>query len=198
MSKNSNISFKNKVITDWVNHYLDDLMRYARFKTSDPVIAENLVQDTYEAVIMSFEKFEGKSNPKTWIFGILKNKIKDHYKSKKNTQSHLSIDKLHDDGDNYERFFEEAGHWKKSSLPLEWSTSNKDFLEDQEFLEELRKCLDHLPEKWRDCVTMKFLKEYDGKDICDILEIKNTNYWQMLHRAKLQLRECLEINWFGE
>lgn len=197
MSGKNEISKKNEIITEWVNHYYDDLLTYAHYKTSDFIAAENIVQDTYEAVILSFDRFEGKSNPKTWIFGILKNKIKDYYKSKKSAQALISIEKFHDNGNDYEKYFEETGDWKKDSMPKEWTLGSGDFLEDQEFFEELRICLEHLPDKWRDCITMKFLKEYDSRDICEILEIKNTNYWQMLHRAKLQLRECLETNWFG-
>ncbi|MGB9702380.1 MAG: sigma factor [Candidatus Kapaibacteriota bacterium] len=73
---------KKEIVIHWANLFTNDLLKYAVYKVSDFEIAENLVQDTFEAAILNFEKFKRESSPKTWLFGILKNKIVDFYKQK--------------------------------------------------------------------------------------------------------------------
>ena len=65
-----------------------------------------------------------------------------------------------------------------------------------DFQKVLQKCLDALPEQWNMCVKLKYLTEKSGEEICQELNIAPTNYWQIVHRAKLQLRNCVENNWF--
>ena len=69
-------------------------------------------------------------------------------------------------------------------------------LDDAEFQTVLQKCLNALPEKWNLCVKLKYLTGKSGDEICQDLDITSSNYWQMIHRAKLQLRNCVETNWF--
>ena len=65
-----------------------------------------------------------------------------------------------------------------------------------EFKEVLKRCLDSLPEKWNTCVKLKYLTQKSGEEICQELKITPSNFWQIVHRAKLQLRDCIENNWF--
>ncbi|MFA7327306.1 MAG: RNA polymerase sigma factor [Candidatus Kapaibacterium sp.] len=90
----TNASFS---IKSWVELYSDQLYTWAFYKTSDKETAEDLVQETFLAAINSFEKFEGKSEPKTWLLSILKNKIADHfrkvYRSNANCDSIITLSK---------------------------------------------------------------------------------------------------------
>lgn len=184
---------KNKIIAEWVKEYLKEMVNYAYFKTSDYITAENIVQDTFEAVVQGYERFEQKSSPKTWIYGILKNKIRDYYKiNQKATFVTLETESANDDS-----FFDEYGNWKEEQKPNFWKNNEEDnLLDDYEFRKVLLMCIEYLPEKWQYCIKLKYLKEIKGNEICEMLEINQTNFWQILHRAKLQLRKCLENNWF--
>ena len=77
-----------EIFTSWVNDFSDDLFSWALHKTSDRMIAEDLVQETFFLAFRSFDSFKGESNPKTWLFKILHNKIIDYYrKNAKELQS---------------------------------------------------------------------------------------------------------------
>ncbi len=187
---------KNKIISEWASIYLKDLLKFAHYKTSDMEVAENLVQDTFEAVVQGFDSFSNLSNAKTWIYGILNNKIKDYYKIKKTTSKNVEFVGEFVDSSNNE-YFDEQGSWEINKKPKDWLLEeNHNLLDDVDFGEVFRQCIENLPDLWRDCIKMRYVSDLKGKDICDVLSINQTNFWQVVHRAKLQLRNCLEINWF--
>lgn len=179
----------NATIKCWVDLYSDQLYSWAFFKTSSKETAEDLVQETFLASVQAFEKFESKSNPKTWLFAILSNKINDYHRInfRKPTVTNSSI---------FEIFFDEYEEWKKKERPKDWSEENNHLLDDSEFQNTLQNCLGKLPSNWYSAVQLKFIEEKKGELICQELGIAPTNFWQILHRAKLQLRKCLEIHWF--
>ena len=77
-----------------------------------------------------------------------------------------------------------------------WHDDEGHLLDNVEFNNILKSCLDKLPEHWQAAVNLKYIEQKKGDVICQELDIAPTNFWQVLHRAKLQLRKCLEINWF--
>lgn len=189
---------KNKHLIEWAVLYTKDLLKYAYFKVSNYEDAENLVQDTFEAAIKNYEKFENKSSPKTWLFGILNNKIKDYYKQRSNLVFSQNV-QLEDEILSSINYFDEDGNWLENKIPKEWVSNDSDnLLDNEEFVKILELCLKQLPEKWRNCLCMKYIENMNWNDICSILSISQTNFWQILHRAKLQIRNCLEIKWFNE
>ena len=95
-------------------------------------------------------------------------------------------------------FFNEDGDWRNEKKPQEWNEDEGNLVDDENFHSVLNDCLGNLPEKWNACVTSKYLIEKKAEEICQDLGITTTNYWQMMHRAKLQLRECIEENWFQD
>lgn len=185
------------LISNWVDTYSQSLYSWAYYKTSDKESSEDLVQDTFVAAFQSFESFEGKSNPKTWLFSILNHKISDfHRKNFRNVIS--SESKL--SGDSaftvLDIMFDENEDWRAPSRPKEWDMSDENLADQPEFNAVLKNCFKKLPLNWSSAVQLKYLDEKDGKEICQDLGITPTNFWQILHRAKLQLRACLELNWF--
>lgn len=92
--------------------------------------------------------------------------------------------------------FDADGHWQQSHRPIDWEEEEEHLLDNDEFQAILKRCLDALPEKWSSCVKLKYLSEKKGEDICQELDMTLTNYWQIVHRAKLQLRDCIENKWF--
>ncbi len=176
-------------VVEWVNQYTDDLYKWAYHKTSNSEVARDLVQDTFLVAVERQETFEGKSSVKTWLFSILNNKIVDFYRKK--SKSHVSMDESF-----ISIFFNRDGDWKLESLPKSWDDEEGHLLDDDDFKKVLQKCLDALPESWNATVKLKYLMQKKGEDICKELNITSSNYWQMIHRAKLQLRACIEKKWF--
>lgn len=185
-------SKKNKEsIKEWVEQFTSDLLSWASHKVSDPELAKDLVQDTFLAATEKVESFRAESSAKTWLFSILNYKIIDHYRNKSKKMFASNNESLHD-------FFNEDGDWNQDKMPEEWNEENEELLDNDHFNQMLNKCLDALPEKWSSSIKLKYLLSKKGEEICQELGITNTNYWQMMHRAKLQLRDCLGNNWFKE
>lgn len=180
---------KNKQLSDWVETYVTELFNWAYFKVSDTDLAKDLVQDTFLAAAEKIESFKSESSPKTWLFSILNHKIIDYYRKK--VHQPLSIEKS-----NFLNFFDTNGSWQLDKKPNDWHKEEKHLLDDSGFQEVLKKCLDALPDKWSTCVKLKYLMDKNGEEICQELDIAPTNMWQIIHRAKLQLRDCVENNWF--
>jgi len=119
----------------------------------------------------------------------MKNKIADHYRKSYKEGTNNSV--------SNHQFFESDGNWLLNERPKEWNqTYEVQLLDDPNFSKTLQKCLSALPQQWNASIVLKYIDEKDSKIICQELGITTSNYWQILHRAKLQLRKCLEINWF--
>jgi RNA polymerase sigma-70 factor (TIGR02943 family) len=176
-------------LKDLVETYTNDLYSWAYYKVSDAELAKDLVQETFLAAAEKIFAFKGKSSPKTWLFAILNHKIIDVYRKKLKQP-------VNPDNQVFSKFFDNEGNWHTEKLPENWNEDEKHLLDDPEFNKVLKDCLEVLPEKWKICVKLKFLSEKSGEEICQELDIAPTNFWQMVHRAKLQLRDCIENKWF--
>jgi RNA polymerase sigma-70 factor (ECF subfamily) len=180
---------KDKDLTDWVNEFTNELYKWAYYKTSSVETAEDLVQETFLVAAQKMDSFKGDSSPKTWLFAILNHKIIDHYRKSIHKPVAMEVNTI-------STYFDEDGSWQQKKQPKDWQDEENHLLDDDEFQQILQKCLDALPEKWNTCVKLKYLTEKSGEDICQELGIAPTNFWQIVHRAKLQLRNCIENNWF--
>jgi RNA polymerase sigma-70 factor (ECF subfamily) len=184
-------------ITSWVSEFTDEMVSWAYYKTKHQALAEDFVQDTFLAAYKNFDKFRGKSSPKTWLFSILKNKITDHYRSKLHKSMVPESDIQKDGNDNIlERFFDGNGDWMETRKPGNWDYEEGELLDNENFNKVLKLCMDLLNEKSFMAIQYKYFEGKEGKIICQELGITPTNFWQILHRAKLQLRECIDTNWF--
>jgi len=180
----------NNDLPDWINRHTRELFSWALHKVSDKELAADLVQDTFLAAAEKIDSFKGNSSPKTWLFSILNNKIIDHYRKK--IHQHVQFESQH-----FSTFFDEDNSWKDSRKPKHWPEEEEGhLLDNHEFRLILKDCLDALPENWNICVKLKYLTEKSGEEICQELDITPSNYWQIIHRAKLQLRDCIENKWY--
>lgn len=184
-----NMTINNDKLSQWVEEYSSDLLNWAFHKVSDIELAKDLVQDTFLAAYEKIATFKGDSSPKTWLFSILNHKIIDFYRKKINQPISL-------DNQSFSTFFDEEGSWKLDKRPKDWKEEEVELLDNTEFREILNKCLGELPEMWNDSIRLKYLLGKNGDEICQELEITPTNLWQIIHRAKVQLRECVENGWF--
>ncbi|MDY6800326.1 MAG: sigma-70 family RNA polymerase sigma factor [Bacteroidota bacterium] len=178
-----------KDLNDWVARYTEDLYYRASYKISDNDLAKDLVQETFLAAAEKITTFKGESSPKTWLFSILNHKIIDYYRKKGNQPIQTEPETL-------SKFFDHDEGWQKGKRPNGWYEEESNLLDDDEFQEVLKECLDALPAQWNMCVKLKYLMNKKGEEICQELDITPSNYWQIVHRAKVQLRDCVETNWF--
>jgi len=188
-----NVMFKTGGIdpSEWVERYGDYLFRYAMLRLRDRAAADDLVQETFLAALKDRGSFSGGSSEATWLVGILKHKIADHYR-------HQAREAPLEDGDLREHSdpssFDGTGHW--TSGPTDWGGNPADLYREKRFLDQFTKCLSGLSPNHANAFT---LREIDGEDtgtICKVLNVTETNLWVILHRARMQLRGCLETHWF--
>jgi RNA polymerase sigma-70 factor (TIGR02943 family) len=179
----------------WVQNYADYLYSFAHYRVSDQELAEDLVQDTFLSALSARDTYKGQASEKTWLVSILKNKIIDHYK-KASTRNESPLQLSTYDAPSYDYFFnkQKKGHWQKDHSPKDWSESPEQH-ETKEFYTVLKKCLAALPAKWQGVFKMSMLDEQDSKEVCKEFSLTSSNFWVIMHRAKLQVRECLEKNW---
>jgi len=176
----------------WVGQYADQLFKFAVSRVSDPELAKDLVQDAFLSALKGQDNFRGEISEKNWLYAILKNKIIDHYR-KKVTLSITGLNTLIEEAQDY---FDEEGSWKESSGPKDWAIDYSLPIEQKEFYSILELCKQKLSELLNAVFTLKYLDDKDSEDICKELGISSSNYWVLLHRARLKIRECLEVHWF--
>lgn len=183
---------------EWVKLYAEDLFKFACSKVPDTALAQDLVQDTFLSGLQAMSGFRGDSSEKTWLTAILKNKITDHYrKSGKTVLTLDSITAHSNDPDPHHIYFDEKGHWRREMAPKAWKQDINDPSEQREFSRILRTCMAKLTGIGKTVFQQKYLEEKKSADICKDMAITTSNYWVIIHRAKLQLRACLEKNWFS-
>lgn len=176
----------------WVNLYADALYSYTLPRVNDAALAEDLVQETFLSAWKAREGFKGEASEKSWLFTICKNKIIDHYRKKAKDIVQPLADK-----DPSDRFFDEAEHWTHEDKPGEWGIDYSAALDNKDFYRVLEACKNKLQQIQQSVFVMKYMEDLDAAEICKALGITASNYWVLIHRAKLQLRTCLEKNWIN-
>jgi len=176
-------------LAELVRLHTEEMVSWAYYKVSDSELAKDLVQDTFLAASEKAGNFRGDSSPKTWLYSILNFKIIDFYRAKVKKPVNM-------DGDSFSKFFTSDGEWIKDKRPHAWIEEEIHLLDDEGFNKILKLCLDALPDNWGLAIKLKFLLSKKGDEICEELGITPTNFWQIIHRAKMQLRECIDINWY--
>jgi RNA polymerase sigma-70 factor (ECF subfamily) len=170
----------------WVDEHGDALYRFALLRVKDPELAGDLVQDTFLSALKAREGFRGGSTVRTWLIGILKHKVIDHYRRQKIEvpAADLQAEADEQDLDHADR------------VAAKWAEAPSRLVENREFWAVLTRCLAGLPEAHRRAFSLREFDGLPGEEICKLLGVTPTNLWVMLHRARARLRRCLEINWF--
>lgn len=177
---------------NWVEKYADYLYRFAILRLRDEEVARDLVQDTFLAGLQQLSKFEGKSNERTWLTSILKNKIADFYRkqSSKGLKEIVSIEEGQRD------FFDvNNGHWNAQYSPKPFGLDADNPLLVKELGLILNDCLKKLPGLWFSVFSMKHIDDLASAKICNDLKLTESNFWVIMHRTKLNLRACLQKHW---
>jgi RNA polymerase sigma-70 factor (ECF subfamily) len=178
----------------WVEEHGDPLFRYALVRVRTREVAEDLVQETLLSALRSRGKFAGQSSERSWLFGILKHKISDYFRTLGRETSFTDLESL---ADEFSEKFVPEGYWVHVKGPKEWKPEADEVMHRSEFWQTMRACLDKLPKRIANVFMLREMEDVESKEICSMLSISESNLWVMLHRARMALRECLEINWFN-
>jgi RNA polymerase sigma-70 factor (TIGR02943 family) len=181
----------------WVDEHGDYLFRYAVVRLRDEAIAEDCVQETFLSAIKAIDSYGGKSTERTWLTGILKHKIVDHFRK---SVREKPISEEETDLSALDVFFNQDGrwkdHWHDDFEPVDWRVSPEAVLQENEFFRVLQRCLSKLPERVAGVFALREMDGMETEEICVLLSLTASNFWVMMHRARMGLRRCMELNWF--
>jgi RNA polymerase sigma-70 factor (ECF subfamily) len=169
------------------------LLRFAVLQLRNESVAEDVVQDTLIAVLEKPDSFAGQSSLRTYVTGIMKHKIIDAMRASKRVQQFIVEDGQSED-DVIDALFKADGH--THDMPRNWGNPDAT-LEQKDFFRVLEICLEKLPANTARIFMMREWLELETEEICKELGVSTSNAWVMLYRARIRLRECLDLNWFG-
>jgi len=176
---------------DLVAQHHTSMVRLAAMYCGTPPVANEVAQEAWLAVLKGLPKFEGRSALKTWIYRILVNRAKTRGQ-REGRQIPFSALGSDDEGPSLDPSrFSNKGKW--SEAPQTWeATTPEDMLQRKEAMAALEQALTELPERQRMVVTLRDIDGWESEDVCNVLEISETNQRVLLHRGRTKLRSILE------
>jgi RNA polymerase sigma-70 factor (ECF subfamily) len=180
-----------------VNQHHSILIRMAMGYVADREVAEEVVQDTWMAVIESLNRFEGRSSLRTWICGILIHKAKDRGVREKRHTTFSAFESYDDDNDEavdpsrFQQSGEWAGHWAFPPQPWDDQTPEK-LLASQQAVNAMQRAIEALPATLKNVLILRDVEGVEAKEVCEILKITETNLYVRLHRARERVRAAVE------
>lgn len=184
---------KQETFKRWVTDYSDALYAYSVNHGFDTEGAKDMVQETFLSAWRTMDGFHGKASAKNWLFIILKSRIADYFR---NVANRFSTNSMAQKDQDY-AFFDDEEHWQKGFYPQDWQVNLSDQIERKDFHSVFSGCSSKLKEIHSAVFVMKYIDDKTSDEICKDLAITASNYWVILHRAKVQLRACLEKNWLS-
>lgn len=179
----------------WVEQYADYLYRFALARIRDHHAALDLVQETLLGALKAKERYQGSAAERTWLTGILKNKILDYYRR---GRREVLLGDLVDGTGNTPLDFNDRGHWQSGpNTPKEWQEERIAQMDRPEFWRRFQECADKMPEQMRRVFMLREVDGWETEEICAAVGISPQNFWTIMHRARASLRRCLEVNWFA-
>ena len=169
------------------------MLKFAMLQLRNEAYAEDCVQEALAAAIQSAERFAGDSSVRTWLIGILKHKILDHFRRASREQAFTASDE-EASFDDFDVLFKDDGHFVEP--PAAWANPEQ-ALSQKEFFEVLERCMEALPKVTARVFTMREVLGVSTEEICEQLSISSNNCWVLIYRARMSLRECLEKRWFA-
>jgi RNA polymerase sigma-70 factor (ECF subfamily) len=181
-----------------VNTYHAALVRLASIYVNDRAVAEEVAQETWIAVLQGIERFEGRSSLKTWIFRILTNRAKTRAQREARYVPLSTLDEL--DAESGEpsvspgRFFPpgdpSANHF--TSIPQRFDQIPEDRLLSKETRAVIQQAIEVLPANQRQVITLRDIEGWSSQEVCNVLNVSETNQRVLLHRARSKVRQALE------
>jgi RNA polymerase sigma-70 factor (ECF subfamily) len=173
----------------------DYLFKFARLQLRNEAWAEDAVSETVLAALSKPQAFEQRSQLKSWLVGILKHKIIDLLRQHGREVSASSAS-AEDDADPLDLIgYQADGHFTEA--PADWGNPEQE-LHSHQFMVMMDACANKLPAVQGRLFLMREWLELSVEEICKDLNLTPTNLYVQLHRARLRLRACLELNWFAK
>lgn len=168
------------------------MVKLARTFVVDETAAEEVVQETWTAVIDGLERFEGRSSLKTWIFSILTNlaRKRGEKDSRSVAWSSLSDEPLDGEVDEDSNRFNTEGRW--SVPPVPWNTDPEEELLRTDMLEKIQQAIETLPPSQGAVVRLRDVEGLPSEEVCELLDISSGNQRVLLHRGRSKVRDALE------
>lgn len=154
-------------------------------------LAEEVVQETWVAILGALPRFEFRSSLKTWMYRILTNRAKTRSTREARSLPMSALggeDEATVDGDR----FDASGRWTPEGLPGRWHRSPEGAVERAELLALVEAALEGLPERQRLVVTLRDVQGWTSEEVCNVLELSETNQRVLLHRGRARIRAALE------
>jgi RNA polymerase sigma-70 factor, ECF subfamily len=174
--------------------YGGGMVRVAQMYVSSRAVAEDVVQEALLGVLRGIGRFEGRSSLKTWLFSIVVNIAKT--RGVRESRS-VPFSSLEDDAGGTvlpDRFLAESerfpGHW--AVPPASWAGVPEERLVADETMAVVRREIDRLPEAQRTVITLRDIEGFDADEVCNALDLTETNQRVLLHRARAKVRAALE------
>ena len=171
------------------------LVRYALAQLRDPQAAEEAVQEALLAALEALASFQGQSTLRTWLTSILRFKIADHQRRAVQERARFEEPAEPDAQAWLDELFDETGHWRDA--PRAWADPQAAF-EQRRFWEVFERCLGRVPGAGGRVFFKREVLGEETDEICRAERITANNCWVILHRARISLRSCLELHWFGD
>lgn len=172
----------------------DYLFRYAMKHLRDPMLAEDVVQETLLAALEARAPFTGDASQRTWLTGILKHKIADLIRKRAREAPCENTEE--DDHDNPDELtaclFDKRGEW---TVPQRSWGNPEAMFEQHRFWEAFAQCFEGLSPKLSTAFSLRELSGLSIEELCEILNISPSNCSVILYRSRLALKSCLESNW---
>ncbi len=174
--------------------YYGQLLRVAMSHVSSRAVAEEVVQETWQGVLESLPRFEGRSSLKTWLFRILTNRAKTRGKRESRYESMDSEEGESEGWTDPDRFIPGGGfqgHWRVQPTPWDDQTPERLLLskESQRLIQE---AIDSLPPVQRQVMMLRDIQGIEANEVCNLLEITETNQRVLLHRARTKVRRTID------
>ena len=186
-----------RAFDELVNQHHSALIRMAMGYVADREVAEEVVQDTWMAVINSLNQFEGRSSLRTWVCGILIHKAKDRGVREKRHTTFSVFESYDDDNEEavdpsrFQQSGEWAGHWAFPPQPWDAQTPEK-LLASQQAVNAMQRAIEALPATLKDVLILRDVEGVGAKEVCELLKITETNLYVRLHRARERVRAAVE------
>jgi RNA polymerase sigma-70 factor, ECF subfamily len=173
-----------------VARHHDAMLRLAGSFVSSRAVAEEVVQDTWLAVVRGLDGFAGRSSFRTWLLTILVNRARSTGVRERRAVAVADVQPAVDSGR-----FDAAGAW--SVPPRHWTDESDDRLLAQGAAESIRSALEELPARQREVVMLRDVDGLTSEEVCDVLQISEGNQRVLLHRGRSRLRAALELELGG-
>lgn len=180
-----------------IDRYDASLRRLALTYVSTPSVADEVVQETWLAVVKGIDGFEGRSSVSTWIYRILANIARSRGVREQRVIPFSSAAGAMEEGDgpavDADRFVARgatAGAW--SAPPTPWDDQPDQRLTARETLRVVEDAISMLPPSQQEVITLRDVEGWGSDEVCNALGITETNQRVLLHRARAKVRRALE------